>query len=132
MEATQPAIKGLEPAAQPAEPYDGKAGERGNLKRRDRSGQLGTMAAGPGVSMQGGSPARELSLSVKQGGNQTHGERIKSEEVTGKNMIAIFFRRRSKLKSIRFVGQDELTANIADRKTLMFSLFTFISNSAIS
>lgn len=44
------------------------------------------MAAGPGVSMQCGSPARELSLSVQQGGNQTHGERIKPEEATGKNV----------------------------------------------
>ncbi|GLD62884.1 mediator of RNA polymerase II transcription subunit 1, partial [Lates japonicus] len=40
------------------------------------------MAAGPGVSMQSGSPARELSISVQQGGNQTHGDRVKTEEVT--------------------------------------------------
>ncbi|KAK1881645.1 Mediator of RNA polymerase II transcription subunit 1 [Dissostichus eleginoides] len=40
------------------------------------------MAAGPGVSMQSASPARELCLSVQQAGNQTHGERIKSEEAT--------------------------------------------------
>ncbi|KAG8008673.1 Mediator of RNA polymerase II transcription subunit 1 [Nibea albiflora] len=41
------------------------------------------MAAGPGVSMQSGSPARELSsLSVQQGGNQTHGDRNKPEEAT--------------------------------------------------
>ncbi|KAK5881312.1 hypothetical protein CesoFtcFv8_022127 [Champsocephalus esox] len=40
------------------------------------------MAAGPGVSMVSASPARELSLSVQQAGNQTHGERIKSEEAT--------------------------------------------------
>lgn len=43
------------------------------------------MAAGPGVAMQSGSPARELPISVQQGGNQVHGDRIKSEEVTGKN-----------------------------------------------
>ncbi|CAI5658793.1 unnamed protein product [Oreochromis niloticus] len=42
----------------------------------------GTMAAGPGVSMQSCSPARELSISVQQGGNQTHGDRVKTEEVT--------------------------------------------------
>uniref|UniRef100_A0A3Q1KD49 Mediator of RNA polymerase II transcription subunit 1 n=1 Tax=Anabas testudineus TaxID=64144 RepID=A0A3Q1KD49_ANATE len=40
------------------------------------------MAAGPGVSMQSASPARELSLSVQQAGNQTHGDRAKTEEVT--------------------------------------------------
>lgn len=44
------------------------------------------MAAGPGVSMQSGSPAREVSLSVQQAGNQNHGDRIKFEEVTGKNV----------------------------------------------
>lgn len=44
------------------------------------------MAAGPGVSMQCGSPAREHSLSVQQGGAQVHGDRIKPEEATGKNM----------------------------------------------
>ncbi|CAK6956668.1 mediator of RNA polymerase II transcription subunit 1 [Scomber scombrus] len=40
------------------------------------------MAAGPGVSMQGGSPARELTLSVQQAGNQTHVDRVKTEDVT--------------------------------------------------
>ncbi|XP_014847701.1 PREDICTED: mediator of RNA polymerase II transcription subunit 1 [Poecilia mexicana] len=40
------------------------------------------MAAGPGVSMQSGSPARELSISVQQGSSQTFGERIKTEDVT--------------------------------------------------
>ncbi|KAL6094955.1 med1 [Pungitius sinensis] len=40
------------------------------------------MAAGPGVAMQSGSPARELPISVQQGGNHVHGDRIKSEEVT--------------------------------------------------
>lgn len=54
--------------------------------------QGGTMAAGPGVSMQSCSPARELSVSVQQGGNQTHGDRVKTEEVTGKNATrALFF-----------------------------------------
>ncbi len=48
------------------------------------------MAAGPGVSMQSGSPARELSLSVQQGGSQTHGERIKPEEVTGETVTPSF------------------------------------------
>lgn len=43
------------------------------------------MAAVSGVSMQSGSPARELSVSLQSGGNQTHGERPKPEEVTGKN-----------------------------------------------
>lgn len=45
------------------------------------------MAAGPGVSMQSGSPARELSLSVQQAGNQTHGERVKPEDITGKRVL---------------------------------------------
>ncbi|XP_032430373.1 mediator of RNA polymerase II transcription subunit 1 [Xiphophorus hellerii] len=40
------------------------------------------MAAGPGVSMQSGSPARELSISVQQGSSQTFGERLKTEDVT--------------------------------------------------
>lgn len=63
-----------------------------NLKRGSRSGAGGTMAAGPGVSMQSCSPARELSVSVQQGGNQTHGDRVKTEEVTGKNATrALFF-----------------------------------------
>lgn len=64
---------------------DGEAEEqkRGN---RDR----GTMAAGPGVSMQCGSPARELSLSVQQGGPQTHGDRVKPEEATGKNITHFY------------------------------------------
>lgn len=54
--------------------------------------QGGTMATGPGVSMQSCSPARELSVSVQQGGNQTHGDRVKTEEVTGKNATrALFF-----------------------------------------
>ncbi|KAM8877277.1 mediator of RNA polymerase II transcription subunit 1 [Synchiropus picturatus] len=39
------------------------------------------MAAGPGVSMQG-SPLTEPVLSVQQGGNQTKGDRIKTEDVT--------------------------------------------------
>lgn len=44
------------------------------------------MAAGPGVSMQG-SPATELTLPAPPGGNQTHlGEKVKTEEVTGKNV----------------------------------------------
>lgn len=43
------------------------------------------MAAGPGVSMQCASPARELSLSVQHGTNQTVGDRPKPEETTGKN-----------------------------------------------
>lgn len=51
------------------------------------NGDRGTMAAGPGVSMQCGSPARELSLSVQQVANQTHGDRTKPEEATGKNVI---------------------------------------------
>ncbi|CAF92203.1 unnamed protein product [Tetraodon nigroviridis] len=41
------------------------------------------MAAGPGVALQCDSPARELSLSVLQGSNQNHGERIKPEESAG-------------------------------------------------
>lgn len=41
------------------------------------------MAAGPGVALQCDSPARELSLSVHQGSNQNHGDRIKSEESAG-------------------------------------------------
>lgn len=45
------------------------------------------MAAGPGVAMQSGSPARELSLSIQQAGSQTHGDRIKPEEATGKDVI---------------------------------------------
>lgn len=49
------------------------------------------MAAGPGVSMQNCSPARELSISVQQGGNQTHGDRVKTEEVTGKNVTLVVF-----------------------------------------
>lgn len=49
------------------------------------------MAAGPGVSMQCGSPARELSLSVQQVANQTHGDRTKPEEATGKNAIMLQF-----------------------------------------
>lgn len=48
------------------------------------------MAAGPGVSMQGGSPARELTLSVQQAGNQTHVDRVKAEEVTGKTMTRVY------------------------------------------
>ncbi|KAF7665401.1 hypothetical protein LDENG_00143990 [Lucifuga dentata] len=40
------------------------------------------MAAAPGGTMQSASPARELTLSVQQGGNQTHGDRAKTEEVT--------------------------------------------------
>lgn len=48
------------------------------------------MAAGPGVSMQCGSPARELSLSVQQGGPQTHGDRVKPEEATGKNITHFY------------------------------------------
>lgn len=48
------------------------------------------MAAGPGVSMQSGSPARELSLSVQPAGNQTHGERIKPEESTGEEADVVF------------------------------------------
>lgn len=59
-------------------------GKRGNRK-------WVTMAAGPGVTMQSGSPARELSLSIQQGGNQAHGERIKPEEVTGKNVTRALF-----------------------------------------
>lgn len=41
------------------------------------------MATGPVVSLQTGSPARELSISVQQVGNQTLGVRVKSEDVTG-------------------------------------------------
>lgn len=41
------------------------------------------MAAGPGVALQCDSPARELSLSVHQGSNQIHGDRIKTEESAG-------------------------------------------------
>lgn len=50
------------------------------------------MAAVSGVSMQSGSPARELSVSLQSGGNQTHGERPKPEEVTGKknNLFGLF------------------------------------------
>lgn len=44
------------------------------------------MAAGSGVSMPSGSPAKELSLSVQQAGNPIHGDRAKTEEVTGKNV----------------------------------------------
>ncbi|XP_076008153.1 mediator of RNA polymerase II transcription subunit 1 [Genypterus blacodes] len=40
------------------------------------------MAAAPGVTMQSASPARELTLSVQQAGNQTHGDRLKPEDVT--------------------------------------------------
>lgn len=47
------------------------------------------MAAGPGVSMQSGSPARELALSVQKAGSQTHADRAKSEEVTGKNTARV-------------------------------------------
>lgn len=62
------------------------------VKQGNRSGETeakGTMAAGPGVSMQSGSPARELSLPVQQAGNQTHGDRVKAEEVTGRNMARV-------------------------------------------
>ncbi|XP_038128567.1 mediator of RNA polymerase II transcription subunit 1 [Cyprinodon tularosa] len=40
------------------------------------------MAAGPGVSLQSGSPAREPSISVQQGSNQTFGDRTKTEDIT--------------------------------------------------
>uniref|UniRef100_A0A665T6D2 Mediator of RNA polymerase II transcription subunit 1 n=1 Tax=Echeneis naucrates TaxID=173247 RepID=A0A665T6D2_ECHNA len=40
------------------------------------------MAAGPGVSMQSGSPAGELSVPIQQPGSQPHGDRTKTEEVT--------------------------------------------------
>ncbi|XP_041830067.1 mediator of RNA polymerase II transcription subunit 1 [Melanotaenia boesemani] len=40
------------------------------------------MATGPGVTLQSGSPARELSISVQQGGNQTLENRVKPEEAT--------------------------------------------------
>lgn len=62
------------------EAEDGKS-EAGNLKRV----LGGKMATGPVVSMQSGSPARELSVSVQHGGNQTHGDRIKPEDATGKS-----------------------------------------------
>lgn len=60
--------------------------QKGNGKTERATGGV-TMAAGPVVSMQCGSPARELSLSVQQGGNQIHGDRGKSEETTGNNVI---------------------------------------------
>lgn len=41
------------------------------------------MASGPGVSLQSGSPARELSSSGQQGATQTLADRIKTEDVTG-------------------------------------------------
>lgn len=50
-----------------------------------------TMAAGPGVSLQSGSPARELSISVQQGSSQTFGERTKTEDVTGGQQSLILF-----------------------------------------
>lgn len=65
--------------------------EAGTSKRGSRNTERGTMAAGPGVSMQSGSPATELSLSVQQGANQTHGDRVKTEEVTGKNPVLMHF-----------------------------------------
>lgn len=65
---------------------EAREGEAGKPKRG-----AGTMAAGPGVSIQGGSPARELTLSVQQAGNQTHVDRAKTEEVTGKNTNPCLF-----------------------------------------
>lgn len=49
------------------------------------------MATGPGVSLQTGSPARELSISVQQAGNLTLGDRVKPEDVTGKIHGLVFF-----------------------------------------
>ncbi|XP_061765670.1 mediator of RNA polymerase II transcription subunit 1 isoform X2 [Nerophis ophidion] len=46
------------------------------------------MAAGPSVAMQG-SPATELSLSVPQGGTQSHLDRVKTEEVTAEKQSRI-------------------------------------------
>ncbi|KAM9425402.1 mediator of RNA polymerase II transcription subunit 1 [Pholidichthys leucotaenia] len=40
------------------------------------------MSSGPGVTMASGSPARELAISVQQGGSLPHGERVKTEEIT--------------------------------------------------
>lgn len=66
--------------------YGSPDGEARKPKRGNWNGNhRATMAAGPGVAMQSGSPARELSLSVQQAGSQTHGDRIKPEEATGKN-----------------------------------------------
>lgn len=53
-----------------------EAGQRGR--------RVAKMAAAPGVTMHSGSPARELTLAVQQGGNQTHGDRVKPEDVTGR------------------------------------------------
>lgn len=72
--------------------YGSPDGEAGNRSGETEVGEPEwvTMAAGPGVAMQSGSPARELSISVQQGGNQTHGDRVKTEEVTGKNTCFFF------------------------------------------
>jgi len=43
------------------------------------------MATGPGVTLQSGSPAREFSVTVQQGGNQTLENRGKTEDVTGES-----------------------------------------------
>lgn len=45
--------------------------------------ERGTMAAGPCVSSN--SPAGELTITVSQAGNQIQAERIKTEDVSGKN-----------------------------------------------
>lgn len=54
------------------------------------------MAAGPGVALQCDSPARELSLSLFQGSNHVHGDRIKPDESAGN-----FATRDSILQSLR-------------------------------
>lgn len=56
---------------------------------RRRSGQ-GTMATGPVVSVQSGSPAGELPISVQQGGNPTIIDRVKADDVTGAIYSFIF------------------------------------------
>ena len=48
------------------------------------------MASGPGVSLQSGSPARELSNAGQQGANQTVADRIKTEDVTGVGRCCFF------------------------------------------
>lgn len=67
---------------------EAREGRVGNSKRATRRE---TMAAGPGVSMQSGSPARELSISVQQGSSQTFGERLKTEDVTGAHHCYFYF-----------------------------------------
>lgn len=51
--------------------------------RRSGLERTGTMATGPVVSVQSGSPAGELPISVQQGGNPPIIDRVKAEDVTG-------------------------------------------------